>query len=149
MNCKNQTIKSLQSMLVVGLALFSVQCGTAHNLSPDDVTDLTYPSSFKYVHRKQIVSKMHHLARTLDSLEKHFQDNPSEPSMTLVLQYLMDLQTTANKLAGGTTNNEKIDRYLPQFWSDIEAAKQQVQSTPPDFSKAQQVGYACHNCHMR
>jgi hypothetical protein len=109
-----------------------------------------YGPSFSYLGRAEIKTEMHHFAAGIVELDRVLATKTPRPvDQREVLRILDEIDRAAGKLekGGETTGHVELDRELPRFRRDIEAARSAVDRESPSYFLAAGVVSSCVYCH--
>ena len=149
------------SLAVVTIALLLVAGCAA-------IRQVTYPADFIYLESSQVSGLMQSLAYSLNELDEIANEAiPTSEKTNRILAILDKIdadtailepgQTTpidsalpqTSDLAGLRTNHLLLDENIDEFRSEVDRAKAQVLSDPPNFYIVGKLTGGCNACHLQ
>lgn len=116
-----------------------------------EVRKLTYSENFTYVEDKQIKSLMRKMAKGVERLGQLVEKSSSAGTskQQQIISEISELEDITAQLSAGHTQTNQlfISDHIEQFITDIGTAKMFAKTTPPDYSKTEEIVNKCQDCH--
>ena len=116
-----------------------------------EVRKLTYSEDFTYVEDKEIKSLMRKMSKGVEKLGQLVEQAPSTETgiQQQIISEIAQLETISARLSAGHTQTNQlfISDHIEQFITDMGTAKMFAKTTPPDYSKIDEIVNKCQDCH--
>ena len=116
-----------------------------------NVRSTTYPSDFSQLKKKELRGHMGTLAMRVVKLGAMLSpSSPDNPTLQQdVVLLLRDMETIAGELDPATANTKHpiLERNIIAFRQDLQAARAEVQGSPPSYFLAGTIAGSCRYCH--
>jgi hypothetical protein len=117
----------------------------------EQVRRAAYPPSFEYIEREEVRQEMRAIVRSVRRLDVALRSSTleGEALRAEVVAELALMEQAISRLepAGTRSNHPLIDANLGAFQTDVRAARETAERSPPSYYLAGAVAGACAYCH--
>ena len=117
-----------------------------------EIRQVTYPSDFVYLDRKQVRSQMASMSLHMREIDKILADNLAVNSeqQAQIIKLLNRIDASAERLGAGNvqTSHLLIDEHIDDFRADLRLALRDASSDPPNYYALGRLAGSCTACHQ-
>jgi hypothetical protein len=115
------------------------------------IRSVSEPPGFSQIETADIRTAMHVMAANAHALDAALRAEQTDEALRQqqVIGALDGMFAAASNIqpSGETTDHPMLDKRLPMFLSDVQAARRAAASTPPSYFLAGSVAGSCAACH--